>query len=358
MRKRTFAWILAVIVAFILGFLLACWLMRRHPVAPPMCPHPAASTAATQPANKGSAAMHGGGAPGAGSPIKLGAKGGGDGSVSGNAAQMIGDGAGIPPGGGGKGDGELQGGGANSGGGDTVANGKSGKASGGSGDADLDAGGGDGKMSPGDDQSQPRPASSATPSNGVQRVTASPGGALQLGPPDSDLGIDSSRPAGKVVAALDYRYDKSGLPHYPNAVKVASGTDAAAAAEAAGPASKNFSVTEILTDDTPDAVASWYHAHLPAGWNELSMPSTIAMDQATQQVKTPSPTDTPVDGMLKMIAGSQLAQSKPGIDAARAAGLTIFEPADQNLDHRMIIVIKDGKTGKTGVLLMKKADPS
>jgi hypothetical protein len=103
-RNPVYDWLLAVILAFVLGFLLAWWLFRQHPVAPPMCPHPAASTAATQPANKGNAAMHGGGAPGTGSPTQLGAKGGGDGSVSGNAAEVTGDGAGVPPGGGGKGD--------------------------------------------------------------------------------------------------------------------------------------------------------------------------------------------------------------------------------------------------------------
>jgi hypothetical protein len=142
-------------------------------------------------------------------------------------------------------------------------------------------------------------------------------------------------------------------------VKVASGTDAAAAAAAAGPNAKNFSVTEIVTDDTPDVVADWYHKNLPADWHELSMPSATAMDQMIRQAKTPQPGESPVDAMLDtMIAGPQLERSKPGIDAARAAGLRIFQPADQNVDHRMIIVIKDSKTGKTGVLLMKKAPKS
>ena len=359
MQKRTFAWIIAVILAFILGFLLACWLMRRHPVAPPVCPQTAASTAAAQPANKGAGAMHGGGAKGTGSPVKLGAKGGGDGSLSGSGAPTTGDGAGPPPGGGGNGDGELQGGGANSGNGKTVANGTPGTASGGTGNGTLDAGGGDGKMPSGDVQSSSQSATSAKPPNGAQAVAASPGGAMELGPPDSDLGVDTSRPADKIVAALDYRYDKSGLPHYPNAVRVASSTDAAAAAAAAGPNTKNFSVTEIITDDTPDVVAAWYHKNLPASWRELSMPSAAALDQMSRQAKTPQPGESPVDTMLyTMIAGPQLERSKPGIDAARTAGLTIFEPADQAVDQRMIIVIKDSKTGKTGVLLMKKAPQS
>lgn len=167
----------------------------------------------------------------------------------------------------------------------------------------------------------------------------------------------NQNPPDKVVTALDYRYDKSGLPHYPNALKVASGTDAANAAAAAGPNAKDFSLTEIITDDPPDVAAAWYHDHLPSGWNELSMPSAAAMEQAEAQAKTPAANSDPVGAMLNaLVVGPQLQRSKPGIDAARAAGLTIFQPADPNADRRMIIVIRDSKTGKTGVLLMKKAD--
>ncbi|MEO6967324.1 MAG: hypothetical protein ABI132_02555 [Rhodanobacteraceae bacterium] len=353
-RKHTRAWLIALLLAFAVGFLLACWLMRRHPVAPPTCPQTSQAAPANKASPAGGGGAHGAGAPGTGSPAKLGAKGDGTGTVIGNAGQVTGSGAPASLSGGGNGDGDLAGGGANSGSGNTVSSGGDSKVSGG---GEIEAsGGGNGTTTPGDDQSLPQPASSATPANGTQPVTATSGGALQLGPPNSDLGVDNSKPAGKVVTALDYRYDQSGLPHYPNAIKVASGTDAAAAA---GPNSKNFSVTEIVTDDAPDVAAAWYHDHLPAGWKELQMPSALVMDQAIAQSKTPSPNESPVNAMLNaMIVGPQLERDKPGVDAARAAGLTIFQPPDQNTDHRMIIVIKDSKTGKTGVLLMKKADQS
>jgi hypothetical protein len=357
-RKRIDGWLAAIVVAFILGFLLAWWLWRQQPLAKPSCPQPGAiSSAAGGQAPQGSGGTHGGGAPGTGSPIKLGAKGGGTGTVTANAGQVTGSGAPASLGGSGNGDGDLAGGGANSGSGNTVSSGGDSKVSGGGGEIDAAGGGNGGKSTVGPDQSLRQPDTSATPSFGTQPVPASSGSAMQLGAPDSELGVDASKPAGKVVTALDYRYDKSGLPHYPNAIKVASGTDAAAAAAAAGPIGKDFSVTEIVTDDSPSVAAAWYHDHLPAGWNELSMPSAATMDQMIQQSKTPRPGASPVDVMLNaMIVGPQLQQSKPGIDAARAAGLTIFQPADQNTDHRMILVIKDRKTGKTGVLLMKKAD--
>lgn len=186
------------------------------------------------------------------------------------------------------------------------------------------------------------------------------GGALQLGEPD-DAGSNDSKdkPDGTMLTAADYRYDKSGLPHYPNAEKVASGTDATSAAAIAGSNTKVFSITEVLTDDTPDAVADWYEKNVPPGWQRISMPSAEAMAQATAQSKTTQPGESPVDVLLKqMVVAPQIERSTPGIDAARAAGFTVFQPADPNADQRMILVIKDSKSGKTGILLMKKAAQS
>ena len=399
-RKHTGAWLIALLIAFILGFLLAWWLLRQPSLAKPVCPQASqpATTSAAQTAQPGGGGKPG--APGKGSPAEVNGGGHGNNEVIGNGAPASG-GGGTPAGGNGSGSGKVSGGGSFDVSGKTIVNGAAGaagdgnapgdtpSASGGGngdlklppangsaggdlvvntasgngrgkapGDGKMDGGGGAGETPQGDVQSQPSSAGSSPHAiAGDQPVAAGSGGALKLGPPMDDSDLGASKPANKVVAALDYRYDKSGLPHYPNALKVASGTDAAQAAAAAGPNSKNFSVTEILTDDSPDIAAAWYHAHLPAGWNELSMPSAAAMDQAIAQTKAPAANSDPVGAMLNaLVVGPQLQQSKPGIDAARAAGLTIFQPADPNTDHRMIIVIRDSKTGKTGVLLMKKAD--
>jgi hypothetical protein len=399
-RSHTREWLIALLIAFILGFVLAWWLFHHRSFTQPLCPQPsqpAPATSAARAAQSGGGGKHG--APGKGSPDKLNGSGRGNNEVVGNGAPAD-SGAGTPASGGGNGSGKVSGGGnfdvsgklvvngtaggagagnaasdtpAGGGGngdlklppaqgsakGDVAVNATPGKASGngpdGSGQMD---GGGTGNPQQGDAQSQPSSAGSAPHAiTGNQPVTPSPGGALQLGPPMGDSAPDASRPNAKVVTALDYRYDKSGLPHYPNALKVASGTDAAAAAAAAGPNAKNFSITEIITDDAPDVAAAWYHDHLPAGWNELSMPSAAAMDQATAQANSPAANSDPVSAMLNsLVVGPQLQRDKPGIDAARAAGLTIFQPADPNTDRRMILVIRDSKTGKTGVLLMKKAD--
>ena len=401
-RQHTREWLIALLIAFVLGFLFAWWLFHHHSFTQPLCPQPGRTADTAQnPAQKGGGAMRGGGAPGKGSPMTVNGAGKGPSDVQpGGAASPAGGGA--PAGGAGNGSGKMSGGGAFDVSGKTIVNGASGAGNGapgappqagggGSGNGDLssppasgsaggnlvaniapgtghgnkpgdgrmDAGGGDGKTPQGDVQPTPSSPSSVTvsPAAGTQPVSKTPGGALQLGPPMDNSGLGASKPADKVVAALDYRYDKSGLPHYPNAIKVASGTDAATAAATAGPIGKDYSITEIITDDPPDVAAAWYHDHLPAGWNELQMPSAAAMDQEIAQTKAPAANNDPVGAMLNaMIVGPQLQQSKPGIDAARAAGLTIFQPADQNTDHRMILVIRDSKTGKTGILLMKKAD--
>lgn len=352
MRKPTISWLIALLIAFILGFLLAWWLLHQRSFMKPACPQPDRPTTTAVEAAGG--AMRGGAAPGEGTPASL--PGGGEGTVDlpPSTGQLDGSGAPPPPGASG-GQGDVQGslGGGN---GSVASTASSGRAGGSSDGGDVDPGGGKGKLSAEGEDPVPAPAASLASELGTAPTRSSMAESSE-GPPAEDSDTNDSGHQGDPVVAADYRYDKSGLPHYPNALKVASGTDAATAAAAAGPNSKNFSVTEIITADAPDAVAAWYHDHVPAGWNELQMPSVEAMNQAIQQTKAPAANSNPVDAMLNtLIVGPQLEADKPGVDAARAAGLTIFQPPDQNTDHRMIIVIKDSKTGKTGVLLMKKVD--
>ncbi|MEO7050437.1 MAG: hypothetical protein ABI128_02115, partial [Rhodanobacter sp.] len=345
MRKPTIAWLIAVLTAFILGFLLAWWLLHQHAFTKPACPQPdrPASTAAEE---GGGGAMQGGAAPGEGAPATP--PGGGEGTVDlpPSSGSLESSGAPPPPGAGGD-KGNVQGslGGGSGSAGSTTASGPPGGNNDG---GDIDVGGGKGKLAADGDESAPASAASVAAGPGSGTLPDSRG-TLPLVPGDQDSATDDSNHEGTPVVAADYRYDKSGLPHYPNALKVASGTDAATAAAAAGPNTKNFSVTEIVTDDEPEVVAAWYHDHVPPGWNELQMPSALALGQAIQQTKTPAANSNAVDAMLNaMIVGPQLEADKAGVNAARAAGLTIFQPQDQQADHRMIIVIKDSKTGKTG----------
>lgn len=349
-RHHTRVWLVALLLAFIAGFVLAWWLLHQHFFAKPLCPPGAPSDSA----QAGGGAMRGAGAPGAGSPAKLGA---GDGAGAGNIPASAGTApeAQGTPSGGGSAKGDLAGGAL--GGGSSVGNNPgSGSGKPGDGGLGIDDGGGKGKP-PGEGGSMPSPSASTPSAMGTPSPATTTAGTSQLGEPDADADAAKEKPDGKMLAAADYRYDKSGLPHYPNATKVASGTDAAVAAAVAGSNAKNFSITEVLTNDTPDAVADWYEKNVPPGWQRVSMPSAEAMAQATAQSKTAQPGESPVDVLLKqMVVAPQIERSTPGIDAARAVGFTVFQPADPNTDHRMILVIKDSKSGKTGILLMKKAD--
>lgn len=350
MRKPTIAWLIAIVIAFILGFLLAWWLLHQRSFNKPACPQPD-RPATTAVEDAGGGAMRGGAAPGEGTPATP--PGGGEGTVDlpPSTGTLDGSGAPPPPGANG-GQGDVQGslGGGN---GSMASTTSSGRPGGNSDGGDVDTGGGKGKLPAGGDEAVPASAASLASALGTGSTPPSSGASSMGSPPEDSDTNDSGRHGDPVVAA-DYRYDKSGLPHYPNALKVASGTDAATAA-AVGPNAKAFSITEIVTADAPDVVAAWYHDHVPAGWNELQMPSAAGMDQAIQQTKSPAANSNPVDAMLNtLVVSPQLEADKPGVDAARAAGLTIFQPPDQNTDQRMIIVIKDSKTGQTGILLMKK----
>ncbi|MEO8747497.1 MAG: hypothetical protein ABI379_07560 [Rhodanobacter sp.] len=350
-RKSAFAWFIATVVAFILGFLLAWWLLHQRSFNKPACPAPD-RPAATATETAGANAMQGGAAPAAGKPAVL--PGGGEGSADlpPSTGSLEGSGGPPPPGASG-GQGEVEG--SLGGGQGSIAPADSSGGLGGNSDGgDIDTGGGKGKLPANGDESTQASDPSVAPRTGFP-ITPATSGPQSPRPGDQDAAANDPVHQGDPVVAPDYRYDKSGLAHYPNAIKVASGTEAASVAAAAGPDTRNFSVTEIVTSDAPDVVAAWYHDDVPAGWNELQMPSAAAMDQAIQQTGTPAANASPVDAMLNtLIVNPQLKGDKPGVDAARAAGLTIFQPPDQTTDPRMIIVIRDSKTGQTGVLLMKK----
>ncbi len=345
------AWLIAVTVAFVLGFLLASWRSRHHPVTP--CSQ--AGLAAEPDPGTGPAAGGGTGlekTPGTGSPVKLGAKGGGDGSVSGTGANVNGSGAPASLGGGGTGSGDLASGGLNDASGKTVSKGTAATVNGGGGQIDDGGGGGSGTMQPGAVQSQPEIATASAGSTGTAPVPAGSGASSQLGPGDPDLPIKPDAPGDRVVGARDLSYDRSGLPRYPNEDRVAS---AIVVPPGGGVSDSNSTVATILTRDDPDRVAAWYRAHLPANWTAMALPSAEETDKAAKQASTSASPDSPLAGMLKALSGGQQQQALPGVAKARAAHLTLFLPPDGTKDTRSVMVLIDKKTGETAVVLSKKA---
>ena len=266
-RRR---WLVALIIAFVLGFLLAWYLLHRQP---PGCPKTAATEGGEQQRSHGSSGSPG--APEKGSPVHLGAPGSGTSDRKGSSEQTPADGGGGAAGKGAGGDGDLAGGHPwEAHGDDETFSGKSGAgadkpADGGDASGDApDGAGKDGTVLP---PSQGKPP--------VQAMTAGtvphgPGGAGDTGvaPPAVDL-PNVNTPGSNAVQALDFRYDSSGLPRYANAVtKVGSGTGLLPGTKTPDP---NGSVSEILTTDPPQTVAAWYHEHLPANWSEVNIGQLI-----------------------------------------------------------------------------------
>jgi hypothetical protein len=197
----------------------------------------------------------------------------------------------------------------------------------------------------------------APPAGNTSRgpVPSSSSALPQTGVDMPDLPLAPQAPGDHVVGARDFSYDRSELPRYPNADKVVS----AMTVPAGGAVSdSNSTVATILSHDDPDTVIAWYRTHLPSGWTEQAPPSADAVDQVAKQASTAAPGGTPLDAMLKTIAGSQLQQALPGLARVRAAHLTMFWPPDRTTDTRGVLITLDQKTGETAVLLSRKATRS
>ena len=300
-RRERRRWIVALIIAFVLGFLLAWYQLHQQP---PGCTKRAATQEGGQQASHGSSGSRG--APDKGSPVHLGAPDSGTSDRKGSSSTSPAEGGGGGGGKGAGGDGDLGGGHKwQAHGDDETFSGKSGssadKAADGS-DATGDAPDGSGK----DDKLAP-PAQGKPPEQqmGTGLVPQGPGGEGTTGvaPPPLDL-PNVTKPGSDGVRALDFRYDSSGLPRYANAVtKVGSGTGLLPGTKTADP---NASVSEILTTDPPQTVAAWYHERLPANWSEVNV------------------------GQLIM-----------------------FWPPDRKADPRTVWIIVDPKTSQTAAVLWK-----
>lgn len=221
-KSRRLLWVMSVIVAFIVGYLLA----RR------MCPERITSNGA-------------GGGTSANEVSQDSA------AAAARAAASAATGSGA----------------AGGGGGPTSPNGNDGKEPGNgvvvSGAGGASAGGGDDRSSPSASDSG---GAGATSSRGAPTPGDSPG----------DVGSSSVR-ASNTRGAPDFSLDATGLPRYPNSVtKVASVLTLYS--DAPG---DSTSTCVIVTSDSFDTVERWYHSHLPTDWHEQSVAD---VQQAAKQL--------------------------------------------------------------------------
>jgi hypothetical protein len=91
-----------------------------------------------------------------------------------------------------------------------------------------------------------------------------------LGSASNGLGGSSANepigPTVDTVTAPNFRYDLTGLPRYSNVTRSMSGLSTRKEAPA-----DTGTVAAMLTADSFDSVASWYHTHVPLGWHETKM---------------------------------------------------------------------------------------
>ena len=263
-RDRRLLWAASVIIAFILGYLLC----RRGQECPSLS------------LGNGSVAGSSGGAP-PGGPSQIRVKGKVEGEVKTGGAS---DGSGAPKSGGGVGRG-ADGEGDDEGGGNTRGSG---------------AAFGSGKLAPDSD------AKGSLRSEIIR----------DLGSASSDLGGSSATeeigPTIDTVTAPNFTYDLTGLPRYAHATRSMSGLSTRKDVPA-----DTGTVAAMLTPDSFDSVAAWYHTHVPPGWHETKMGS---MEQMAAQV---SP-----QNIAKML--SAYVNGAPASDSAAA-------PADSTPGHSVAI---------------------
>ena len=292
--------LLAILIAFVFGFLLA-WFLKK---CPQQSPGGGGGT--------GNVSVSGGGAPsGPGSPVK------------------VGKGGGTPDaGGGGGGGGDIKGGGAG--------------AAGGGGDADLPSGRSpSGKSGAADDT--PGLDGSAKDQAGDALIKSAEGKLSGKG------SATDTTPAGPPPATLkmahDFSLDSTGLPRYASGVsQVASGMSTDTVRH------KKSTMAAIVTNDSFDNVVDWYKGQVPAGWHNAVVGDMEAMSKAL----SPDAIKNMISGAMSGGAVDTAAIS--AAEAGRKTGVAIFTPPNQTADPRTIMVMtQPGKPVQ--VIMSKKLQP-
>jgi hypothetical protein len=326
-KRRTGLWLLALLLVFVLGFLLG------HMLAPkcPKCPAPSTPGAGGA---GGSGNGHGAanGAPGKGTPDKGGggADGGGDGRVVGAGGNVQGSGGSAKVGAG-KGDGDLQGGGTGGGSGVTVGHGNDGAAAGSDG-SDDGGGGGGGKSKVADIPHTPDadPDAKLMESGVWKLATGAPLSDGGLNTPEQNPGSASV----KVLSAPDFRYDKTGLPRYPDAN---TAVFSALSYAAEGSTDRYGSSSGIATSSSFDTVVAWYRKSLPVGWSNTNIGD---LDQIGALARQLSP-----DKILQMSTAAGQAQpvdNAPATDADKRTRISMFSPPERTKGDLGVMIVQKG----------------
>jgi hypothetical protein len=322
-------WLVALILVFVLGFLLGRMMLPKCP----RCPAPPAAGAG----GSGGSGGGGGGKPQLGTPGAGGSGSGGGGGGASGTGRVLGDGGrqqgsgGGGGGGGGAGSGEVDGNGHGNASGTTVGHGYDGSAHGENGTVDGGGGGGSGKSKLG----LGTPAADANPD---ATQTAAGVWRLAAGGPLSANGIDPSAPSGKeasvkVLTAPDFRYDKTNLPRYPDSVTAVS---SAISYPSDGRTDSYQTSAGIVTSSSFDTVVDWYRKHLPPGWQDMTIGDFSAL---AKQLST--------NNIMNVIASAGNSAPQPATAAATGAtaekvSIAMFRPPTGTNSNAGVMIVKKG----------------
>ncbi len=293
-RSRRLLWAASVILAFILGYLLA----RRRCVQDMGAASGSGNTRVVANGDPSQSSR---------SHIKLGT---GEGAASSSGGSSNGIDGGVDT--------------ANGGGG-----------TGGGGDADAGNGGGSGVIPGGSGVfKKTRRASDSLFHDYVARLSEDQDNA---GKRMSDSAVDQNT---NTRVANDFSLDGTGLPRYPNGVaRVMSSV--AVRTDVPGDTATGAA---IETHDSFQTVAAWYHEHMPPGWHELSMGNL----QQTAARLTPQ-------NIMKMLMSGDTTDTAAAADTGAAAGLTFAgwsAPRDSTQGARSVMVV--ARPGEPTQIIMSR----
>jgi hypothetical protein len=293
-RNRRLLWAATVIIAFVLGYLLA----RRGGQCPSMSLGDATVTGNST-----------GSPPGGQSRIRV--KGKSDGDVKSGG---LSDASGATKSGGGNVD-AAGGGGDDEGGGNTSGSG---------------AGFGSGKSAPDTD-------AAGSLGSAVIHGLAQENGGIGASSANDRIG-----PAIDTVTAPSFKYDLTGLPRYSNVTRTMSGLSTRKDVPA-----DTGTVVAMLTADSFDSVASWYHTHAPAGWHEMKMGN---MEQMAAQA---SPQN--IGKMLSAYVNGAPASDSSAAPANAAPGhsIAIWAAPDNDPHHYRAIMVAAAPGEPTRVVMQR-----
>jgi hypothetical protein len=147
--------------------------------------------------------------------------------------------------------------------------------------------------------------------------------------PDQD---PSHASGNKVLKVNDFRYDKTGLPRYPQSVTTIGST------LAHDPGASGYKTTcGIATSSNFQEVVAWYKEHLPAEWQAQTVDDLAAL---AQQVS--------IDNIMKSLTAS--AQTA----AAPSSGASAATPTGDRLSVAMFSP-PPGTSGEPSVMIQEEA---